>query len=414
MSKTTLIQTLKKVKLVIGNGFDLHCGLHTKYSDYYCKHVDDFLYINSLYDDYVNSGHLFEDDKIKNLSVWSVFFALNSSKKPKENKRQWCDIEKLMLSSFLKESDKKTNSGTYLISNIHWDSIKKRIGTNTSPNNHIERFVVDFVKFRMKLFNTHIDGFYRFLLNELKIFEHSFGEFVNNQIHVHWFEHCNPGQIHLHTPYIRMAIDTISELCNEANLVAIDSFNYGSIYDESVVEKIQNINGNTESPIFGVDSIFKPKDERFIFTKTGRRIDSDLLTYNYQSKPDFENVVIFGHSLNEADYNYFFPLFDKINLSDTLASGVVVFAYSIFEKENEDPIRDQLRKSLSDLLYAYAVDRKLPNPNRFLDSLSTQKRIVTYEILTLDRKKYGFTLVDDEWNKIYAKINSLEKNKENQ
>ena len=34
-SKREIINELKNVKLVIGNGFDLYCGLKTSYSDYF-------------------------------------------------------------------------------------------------------------------------------------------------------------------------------------------------------------------------------------------------------------------------------------------------------------------------------------------------------------------------------------------
>ena len=38
IGKNEFIKKLDKVKVILGNGFDLHCGLYTKYSDFYCKH----------------------------------------------------------------------------------------------------------------------------------------------------------------------------------------------------------------------------------------------------------------------------------------------------------------------------------------------------------------------------------------
>ena len=35
LSKKEVINNLKNVKLILGNGFDLHCGLKSKYSDYF-------------------------------------------------------------------------------------------------------------------------------------------------------------------------------------------------------------------------------------------------------------------------------------------------------------------------------------------------------------------------------------------
>lgn len=172
---------------------------------------------------------------------------------------------------------------------------------------------------------------------------------------------------------------------------------------------MQHINGSWKNPIFGVDTVFEPKDPAFIFTKTSRRIDSDLFDNSIETKPDFENLVIYGHSLDEADYSYFFPAFDKLKLTDSLASNVVVFAYSIYDSNKEEEIKAELRQAVSNIMYAYAKSKNLSDPKRFLDSLSTQKRIVTYEIPMLDRKEYGYSLIDQNWDRIYKEIDNLEK-----
>ena len=40
MDKSEFIKSLQKVKIVIGNGFDLYCGLKTKYKDYFDHNKD--------------------------------------------------------------------------------------------------------------------------------------------------------------------------------------------------------------------------------------------------------------------------------------------------------------------------------------------------------------------------------------
>ena len=37
MDKVKHIKSLEKVKLVLGNGFDLHCKLQSSYNDYYLE-----------------------------------------------------------------------------------------------------------------------------------------------------------------------------------------------------------------------------------------------------------------------------------------------------------------------------------------------------------------------------------------
>lgn len=414
MNKEVFIKSLKDVKLVIGNGFDLHCGLHTKYSDFYCKNIDTFIFINRQYDNYEKTETFnFDDEKMKKISVWDIFFAFNSSPNPKDNKEQWCDIEKLMLSSLMSGREAKAtkeNATIYKQSKIHWDVIRNCIVKSVIPSNPISGFLVEFIKHKMSMKGLYSDDFYRFLLGELKDFERRFGDFIYTQLHISWLELTNPGQEFLNDTYFHNAINAIKEMCNLNNLVSIDSFNYGNIRDQRLVSIFQNINGNIEAPIFGVDSIFEPKDERFIFTKTGRRIDSEFFEFGHEIKPSFRNLVIFGHSLNEADYSYFFPLFDRMNLTDILATNVLVFVYSIFDKEKEGLIKSRLRDALSKLLYAYALDKHIVNPNRFLDGLSIQKRIITYEIPTFQKWARNDNFIEQEWNKIYKKVDLLTKN----
>ncbi len=413
MNKAEYIKSLSKVKVIIGNGFDLHCGLHTTYSDYYCKNYKKYLFIQNLYSKYEETNELnldFQDSKINLLNVWDVFFALNSSKNPKECKQQWCDIEKLMLSSLMPYEEPNKDTKTLalgLFSKIHWRLIAKYVSFNQLATNHTDRFVVKFVKEKMDYKKIHYGDFYKFLLSELKEFEHSFGEFIYWQLHISYYERINYGRIFLNVAYIEMAIDTLDELCNKDNLVGIDSFNYSYIHTEKMSNVIQHINGNYENPIFGIDTVFEPSDVCFPFTKTGRRIDSDMFDESFDSKPDFDNVIIFGHSLDESDYSYFFPVFDKLNLTDSVAKNVVVFAYSVFNIDKEEAIKANLRQAISNIMLAYAKSKNLTDPKRFLDSLSTQKRIITYEVPVLNRRDYEYSLIDQDWDKLYKEIDAL-------
>lgn len=410
MNKKEYIKNLKKVKVVLGNGFDLHCGLHTTYSDYYCKNYKRYLFIQNLYLKYEETSELhldFSDKKISGLNAWDIFFALNSSKNPKECRKRWCDVEKMMLSSFVdSEATELSELVTRLLSKINWNIIKECVIDNRQPLNHLDGFIVTFCKGKMELKGAR-SGFYSFLLDELKEFERNFGNFIYYELHNNWLEKCNPWQQFFNTTYIEKAIDTLDELCGKENLVGIDSFNYSYIHTEKMINSIQHINGSLENPIFGLDTIFEPKDERFLFTKTSRRIDSDMFYEAVDLKPDFDNLVIFGHSLDEADYSYFFPIFDRLHLTDTIASNTVVFAYTIYDADREAEIKSTLRQSIANILYAYAISKNLPDPKRFLDSLSTQKRIITYEIPQLNRNNYPRSSIDKEWQDLYKEIDEL-------
>lgn len=88
----------------------------------------------------------------------------------------------------------------------------------------------------------------------------------------------------------------------------IDTFNYDRPLLGNMDVNIHNINGNVDNPIFGIDSnAFSSIDERYIFTKTSRRINLDMGESNSDFNGNFKNAIIFGCSLAPADYSYFLP-----------------------------------------------------------------------------------------------------------
>lgn len=52
MTKEEMIKDLKNVKLVIGNGYDLHCGLESSYADFFMRDVDKNNYFNKWLDEF--------------------------------------------------------------------------------------------------------------------------------------------------------------------------------------------------------------------------------------------------------------------------------------------------------------------------------------------------------------------------
>ena len=236
------------------------------------------------------------------------------------------------------------------------------------------------------------------------MFEKEFGEFIYYQIHYGRYEETQFGVINKNTLYIEKSKFVLKCLC-DIEKASIDTFNYSFIDDEEILDKMNFINGSYKEPIFGIDSYFEPDIDRYIFTKTNRRIESEMNNYEYSPNNDFDRVVVFGHSLNEADYGYFFPLFDKIKLLDLTAKGNIVFAYYMWSKEKEDEIKSDLRGRISQMIFKYSVEKGIPNPKRTLDSLSTQKKIITYEIPDYpDRLIYIKCRLDVEWEKQYKEI----------
>ncbi len=390
MDKRNVIQNLKEVKLVIGNGYDLFCGLKSSYKDYFMRDESKNIYFLKWINLFKDKSRTFVDFNIGNhkdfwvefehldkTNVWDFFFYIKSNINEGKEQREWlwCDIEKVMYDSF--DSNQRDKGIQF-----NWELVYETItrGKPVAPGNwEIDTIASVIIKIRNYKGFANEDDFYNFLLTELKKFEKEFGEYIANKRHM-----SNPYS-HIITPYSKgfnyNSEKTVEQLCKKEELRSIDSFNYDDIGIEEYAGIFHNINGNVDFPIFGIDStLCEASDPRFIFTKTNRRLELDMQGNNSFMVSKFRDVVIFGHSLSKSDYNYFFPLFDKISIADYSADSKIGFAYAIYDNEKEYKIKQDLRLAIQKIFESYARYKGLIEPNRLLDSLTTQGRVFTFEI----------------------------------
>ena len=230
-------------------------------------------------------------------------------------------------------------------------------------------------KKRLELFESEID-FYEFLLDELKEFEGRFARFITRQHVV-----VNLFLCLANTNYVTRAHWLLEMLCKPEEIISIDCFNYGFTPEPVFYSKCNFVNGDCSNPIFGVDSKFEPDDPRYIFTKTNRRIEWEMNRSIFSQHPDFENTVVFGHSLNQHDYSYFFPVLDQLEMTNFVSKKKPVIAYCIYDSEKETAIKRDLRHRIYFLFVAYAIYKgRSIEPARLLDSLTTQGRVMTVSI----------------------------------
>lgn len=391
ISKKELIHNLKNVKLVIGNGFDLHCGLKSKYSDYFLYYKAKYEYIKKwiisfgseiianrfIGKPFYELGGTFE--RFDEVNVWDIIFEILSDEENFDFR--WCDIETAMI-------DCLTDSVIDKIIIPHQKvNLLDVYNTIQDPNTDIGGVTSNFLAlvtfvFRKREFKSFADetDYYEFLLNELRKFEINFGKYIKRQ-HDYFDHFIN----HHNSDYDYKANETIKHLCNTDNLVSIDSFNYGAFSDDKLDALLRNINGNLNMPIFGIDTTrFNSSDTRSIFSKTNRRMELDMLVDSTYEQKEFDNVVVFGHSLSRNDYSYFYPLLDKLNMTDFSANNKIVFAFSIFDEKRSYAIKAEHRKAINQLFTSYARYKGFnKEPERLLDALTTQGRILTYEISSI-------------------------------
>lgn len=394
-----MIKDLKNVKLVIGNGYDLHCGLKSSYADFFMRDADKNNYFNKWLDEFKEKISLnaftteqskedvwVEFKKIDELNIWDLFFYIETKTTNQNNNEAWlwCDIETVMYNSLKSYDSRECNTNLF-----RWEHVYKAI-TKKMPKEFKfwEIYVMAKViqkKRNMEKFKN-IDEFYYYILDELCQFEKEFGKFINKKRYPY-------GNFFAKMPnsdFINRSKMTLQELCNANNLVSIDSFNYDDIGDDNLNKLLHNINENLENPIFGIDSnLCRASDPRFIFTKTNRRMELEMINFECQKDIAFDNVIVYGHSLSSNDYSYFFPLLDKLEMTNFLSNKKIIFGFSVYDREKETEIKRKNRLNIQKLFEAYANYKGLKDVNRLLDSLTTQNRVLTYEIRTFENYFYS-------------------------
>lgn len=378
-TKDADLQKLKKVKVILGNGFDLYCGLHTSYRDYFSSQKEMYESISGRINYAANylegrakDGNTFSVFDVSLVftprNVWDLFFALSFEN---DSNQMWCDVEKAMFDSLV-NSDSIENS-----LKPHWGNVYKFLDRAPYQEESIGSFVSAYYirRKRPELFSSETD-FYEFLLDELNEFEERFAHFITQQ-HIAY----NAFLYRFNTDYVTRAHQLLEELCKLEEIVSVDCFNYGFTPEPVFYNKCNFVNGDFSNPIFGVDSKFEPDDPRYIFTKTNRRIEWEMNRSIYSQYSDFENAVTFGHSLNEHDYSYFFPVLDQLEMTNFASKKKFVIAYCVYDAGKDAEIKRDIRHRIYSLFVAYAKYKgQSIEPARLLDSLTTQGRVMTVSI----------------------------------
>lgn len=392
-TKNKIVHKLKKVKLIIGNGFDLHCHLKTSYSDYFLydktkldilhKWIDEFKNKVENYLNFYSNNHKafwVRLEKFDCFNVWDILFYIISSENSNISNWKWCDIETTIAKYLL---DKKTNYVSNNGFDFNFELIYKILnGEPSSSEFNIFAYIIAgfiYKKNNEEKFDNKKE-FYYFLLSELKLFERNFGNYIYSQ---HYYIENNSSSLILsNEAFKKEASKTLKTLCKLKNITSLDTFNYDTPECEEIKSIVHNINGPISWPIFGIDSdTFKAPDTRYIFTKTNRRLEFEMFNEKVEPLFNYENIIIFGCSLNIADYNYFFSIFDNLDIINTNNTSKIVFAYSIYDKNKSEIIQKKLQESVFLLFQEYSKYKgNNIYPSRLLEILMFQKKVIFLEI----------------------------------
>lgn len=402
-----------KKLIVLGNGFDLACGLKSKYSDFFKKKFDEKIK-NSL----LNIARNFENQttlravnlNAAQLNFDTIFDIKFKHRKRKRNYNKFIspnrietkvqDQEALRSSNltfwdiilfYFQEFDEQSIN----IEDVQWQNIEDRMldfltlkGESThKPSlrdilgviNKTENItfiswiclhVASFLPEREKTYESN--DFLQYLYDELRLFESTFVDYLDDEVRTN-------SNYRYKAIYLLEAIT--SDRVEMLNKHSILSFNYTKPVKKHIVA-INNVHGTLDSRniIFGIDKTgVKSSESIYRFTKTFRQMtETNISKKNGDEilpKENISEIAFFGHSLSKLDYSYFQTLFD---FYDLYGSDIkLVFFYRVYSGINSIDMEQDLSTKISRLLEAYgeSIDNEKKSDN-LMHKLLLEKRLI--------------------------------------
>lgn len=379
---------MKSNLIVIGNGFDLECGLKSSYSDFFDQRVshDTYLSFNEVYKTYLifksrkfrsisfvndETPDVVADDfaillsgkhvnrmKGANLTFWDyVFLAIGIS-----NDTMWHNVEE-NISWFLSsvESSQEPHGNIGLV-------------PEKAKQINLYRFlcVISFVFLDNFRYNQSKD-IYDFLFKELKLFEKEFDLYMHEEVtQKETFHEYDLNAYSL----IQAIIDEYSSNTVERNCSVL-SFNYTC--PVCLKGNITNVHGTLadKNIIFGIDQqIVNSQSPLYRFTKTFRKLtqvrrsDNDVII---SDKEKLKKIFFYGHSLSESDYSYFQSIFDYYDIYNSQIK--LIFCCTHFdERKTKEEILQSQTFAASKLIETYGKE-KVRNGKNLLHKLMLEDRV---------------------------------------
>ncbi|MFW8666004.1 AbiH family protein [Enterococcus entomosocium] len=397
--------------LVIGNGFDLHCGLNSSYGDYFetkfTKEVKDFL--DDLKKDYESLKNLSKYNRLEPMPIFSHIYFKNPEINRRKIKKMFdlaAPVSNLPIPSNLNDlsfwdllfyfqkddipnewNDIEKRIKSFVGKEIYLNNCFRPIGESSIYNLVSSTFYNYFDNDRFLKFDDEIS----FLKKELDLLEKHFSQYLLKN------KSSKKNYISDSINFANKLLDM--EGLKEADTINILNFNYTNPFEKKyilnhysktgiahphVVLHVRNIHGTLEEEdtIFGIDpKNVKTTDKSFTFTKTYRQLIGNISkTSNELVFTSTDNEVIFyGHSLSSLDYSYFEAIFDKLNLHDSNAR--LVFKFTAFSGKTIEEISldyvDKITKLLEE--YASTLENKDHREN-LVSRLLLENRISIQEI----------------------------------
>ncbi|WP_445343771.1 AbiH family protein [Bifidobacterium sp. ESL0819] len=402
---------------MLGNGFDLQCGLKTRFEDFMqpriarVKKMEDILSSSEdlpLITVRGPDGHELHGNNLsyllweKDLTVWD--FILLEDKQ----KRAWYDVEEC-IKDWVNYSSPSASSKPHLRQicdtfgkpdKDHWPDLQGPIKADQC----VLAYATDFYRW---------DGQYSTLLDilsdQLRYFEGSFAAYILDQITFN-----NRYASYVDTLIGCLANDEMPEQVLDINYTKgrySASSKSTNILDFNYTDPVKlmwensptclNVHGlaRENDIIFGIDGTnVNPEQESYAnivkFTKTYRIMalnnvpHRSLVRPYLSSDPDnaTSTIKFFGHSLAEADYSYFQAIFDEVSLYES--NTRLIFYYNR-KRPDGGNAKEEMFEKVNHLIttYGQTLDNKDHGKN-LLHKLLLEGRLIIKQVPLNSREVY--------------------------
>lgn len=367
-----------EVLLVLGNGFDLKCGLRTSFpnflsSEFYSPTLEKIKKIDSDLSNALKFPSEYGGNRIYNsysidfceLTFWDLYFAL-----PHiyclSNIEYWYNFEN-RLNQFI--YSKYTSFGA------EFDQIKRISNTWLSIDSYkdskYKRQLILYLYFKGISDSFDEKKISDRLYQQLFVYEKSFGNYIK------LIQSRDTNYVFNAKGLIKRMLDVTDKV------TCINTFNYSDL--SFISDHIWHINGDVDNPIFGVDfPDINPREiDKYRYTKTYRRLKLEGKESYLPTKEYFSKVVVFGHSLNRQDYNYFFALFNAMDLGNVRnysEERYIEFVYSKYGTKTSEQVKEELLSRVLALFYKYNEEVLHETNFRLIDILFSISMIRFKEI----------------------------------
>lgn len=374
--------------LIIGNGFDLKLEVPSRFEDYFnncletnnriitiIQRIKSYKLISRstnekvYYDNYNGLKNDFNElFEFKDVNLWFLILYFNLENNYNQN---WSDIETILY-SFLFES---------LSVNDLKSTINRVIFQNRFVNTNINELEIYtyFLYFKYKVLNNSSINIFEYLMYELNSFEDSFSKYLSNAL---------KGK-----EYYKKSSELFNCLVDTTQEFNVLNFNYTNpekYNQKSKIRYINNVHGSLRNKniIIGIDYEKVELDPNlklsaFDFTKTSRIIhninENSLNTNIAILDRNIDEIIIYGHSLSNADYSYYQSIFDFYDLYHSNIK--LCFKFSIYDSNLRSRIKQDFSNRVIKLILTYGgkMDNKDHGKN-LLHKLLLENRVIIQRI----------------------------------